>query len=371
MTLKNTSNSSRFRQDLKLEAQATVESVGSGENCSQDGGDQEEGYNEEEHRTIAGLLLQHAYHLPGNTWTQDLWQYLTNNHPVLGICLHHRLHPLSWKMRVAYLFGSVLFGLALTNMVYLAFVFASENEAFDKEYIVLETNVTRTGLYKDFDDTVSSLSVTNGNIVLWTVGALIHGMYDNTIWALATCQCCAKPDGKKDLRKTSISGSILIMLSVVIVSAVASFAVMLRAALDADSTTTTIANVTYPNILESHTQVHAQLEVLHQQDFQDYQFIISYLVELVLSYVIYYPVAGVTLFSGIVSCGRFPILGGRPYEIRQGQLAQASQHEEDLEQGVEIEWNSSRFNEKRKSGRSERSESSTSSDNVSDNKANF
>ena len=361
VNIKQANGSSRSRQELQ--AQATAESESSEDNCSQES---DEEYTEEEHQNIASLLLMHAYHLPGNSWTQDLWQYLTNNHPILGICLHHRLHPLSWKMRVAYLIGSILFGLALTNIVYLVFVFVSEDDAFDKEYITLETNATRTGLYKDFDDTVSSLSVTNGNIVLWTVGALIHGLYDNTIWALATCQCCGKPNGKKDLRKTSITGSFLIMLSVVVVSAVASFAVMLRAALDADSTTTT-TNVTSPNIMDSHNQVHAQFEVLHQREFQDYEFILSYFVELVLSYVVYYPVAGVVLFSGITSCGRFPILGGRPYEIRQ---ALEAHEEDDLEQGVEVAWKSSRLNAKNNASASDPSESSTFSDDGND-KADF
>lgn len=364
---KQAHDSSRSRQELKLEAQATAESVSSEDNCSQDS---DEEYTEEEHRLIAGLLLVHAYHLPGNSWTQDLWQYLTNNHPVIGICLHHRLHPLSWKMRVAYLIGSILFGLALTNIVYLAFVFASEDDAFDKEYITLETNATRTGLYEDFDDTVSSLSVTNGNIVLWTVGALIHGLYDNTIWALATCQCCRNYDGKKDLRKTSITGSFLIMLSVVVVSAVASFAVMLRAALDADSTMTTTTNVTSPNLLDSHNQVHAELDVLHQREFQDYEFILSYFVELVLSYFVYYPVAGIILFSGVTSCGRFPILGGRPYEMRQAQLALGAQEEEDVEQGVEVELKSIRLSVKKNNNTSDHSESSTFSDDGND-KADF
>ena len=355
-------NSSRSHQKVKLEAQSTAD-LDDSEEYDEEPEEEEEEDDEEERQTIASLLLVHAYHLPGNNWTQDLWQYLTNNHPILGICLHHRYHPLSWKLRVASLIGSTLFGLALTNLVYLAFVFAANDDTFDKEYMTLETNATRTGLYKDLDDTVSSLSVTNGNIVLWTVGALIHGLYDNTIWALATCQCCWKSDSKKDAKQSSITGSFLIMLSVVIVTAVASFAVMLRAALDADSTTTTTVT-TPPNILDSHNQVQAQFEVLHQQEFQDYEFIVSYFVELVLTYVIYYPVAGTILFSGIVSGGRLPITGGRPYEIRQAREAQEAEALEQ-EQGMEVEWKSSRRATKNlnaKGNMSDDSESSTFSD---------
>jgi hypothetical protein len=37
-------------------------------------------------QSVVPALLMGAYHLPGYTWRQDLWQYLTNNHPIFGIC---------------------------------------------------------------------------------------------------------------------------------------------------------------------------------------------------------------------------------------------------------------------------------------------
>jgi len=237
------------------------------------------------------------------------------------------------------LFGSVLFGLALTNIVYLAFVFAAQDDAFDKRYYEFQTNLTVTGLNEDFDENVSKLSVTNGNIVLWTVGAFIHGIYDNTIWSLATFQCCARKDGK-DTSKSSVTGAFLVMLSTVLVTAVATFAVMLRAALAADSTDTTTTIVVNPSISDSHNQVYSQFQVVHQQEFQDYEFIVSYFVELVLSYIVYYPIAAIILFSGIASCGRSPVTGGRPYELRREREAKKSQAAGQLvqEQGVEVEW---------------------------------
>ena len=127
------------------------------------------GLTEAEGDTIVSLLLQHAYHLPGNSWGEDLWQYLTNNHPVFGIWCHHKLHPLKAGVRYASLIGSIFFGLALTCFIYTAFVFSKQD--YDKQYIELRTNVTRTGYQEDLDDNVSALSVTNGNIALWT------GMY--------------------------------------------------------------------------------------------------------------------------------------------------------------------------------------------------
>ena len=97
---------------------------------------------------IEHALLHHAYHLPGTTsWFADLWQYLSNNHPLLGICCHHPHHPLPSHLRAAALLGSIFFGLVVTNIIYLAFVFSDGGaEVYDKSYAELETNKTKTGL---------------------------------------------------------------------------------------------------------------------------------------------------------------------------------------------------------------------------------
>eukprot|EP00797_Seminavis_robusta_P003980 Sro1257_g256740.2 (173) ;mRNA; r:17871-18389 len=97
-----------------------------------------------------------------------------------------------------------------------------------------------------------------------------------------------------------------------------------------------------PNIFESHTVVQSQLQDVYYspQDFADYKFVVSYFVELVLSYLIYYPIAGTILFSGVLSCGKWQVTGGRPYELQQLALQQQQIMEE--EEGVEVEWESKR-----------------------------
>jgi hypothetical protein len=141
---------------------------------------------ERAHRdAVIPALLVRAYHLPKNTtWMQDWTQYMTNNHPVLGICWHHKYHPVGRFLRVLSLMGSILFGLALTNIIYLAFVFSETN--YDKQYVEVHTNLTATG-QPDIDSNVAALSVTNGNIALWTIGAFLHATFDNLIWALSAC----------------------------------------------------------------------------------------------------------------------------------------------------------------------------------------
>jgi len=58
----------------------------------------------------------------------------------------------------------------------------------------------------------------------------------------------------------------------------------------------------------------------------DFEFLLAYMVEMALSYFLYYPVIGTILFSGILSCGHGSLLGGRPYEIRKHHHDQDQQH---------------------------------------------
>ena len=297
-----------------------------------------------ERDAVVPYLMRHAYHLPGNNWSQDWWQYMTNNHPVFSLCFHHRYHPLSWKMRLVSLFGSMLLGLALTSIVYCLFVFMGQDS--QQQLLSYQTGA-QTGLDPNVDSVVSSVSVTTGNLVLFFVGSPIHGLYDSLAWQLAGCSCITfEPKDGKCARLCRTSGALILSLSVIVIAAVTSFTVMLQSALKADqdivitsfldnttnatamfyngNTSTSLSSSSNPNILESHTRVDAQFHSLVQeQNFQDYQFLISYAVELVLSYLVYYPLAGTIFFSGILaSCfcknsNQSPFLGGRPYELKQ------------------------------------------------------
>lgn len=62
-----------------------------------------------------------------------------------------------------------------------------------------------------------------------------------------------------------------------------------------------------------------------EQSFQfgdgraDFQYLYGYVIELVLSLMVYSIFAQVVLFSGILGCGAIPFLGGRPYEVRKSK----------------------------------------------------
>jgi hypothetical protein len=317
--------------------------------------------NELDQKYIPPLVMR-AYHLPGYTWTEDWIQNMTNNHPVLGLCCHHPRHPIQGWTRVATLFGSILFGLAITNAVYLAFVFT--NTDYNKTYFQLSNSGVGAG-----GVTVNSLlSVTNGNIALWTFGVTLHALYDNTIWSLAACACFMDHQKMKvteKMKRYQRTGSYLAMLSVLFILALTTFVVIVRGSLDEDGdgqislteekslngifstkdnntdTSTTTAGSSASNwtvydddifnstfMKNNTTSVNNNNTTTIVSSYKQatrghrYAFLVSYCIELVLSYTIFYPIIGTILFSGILTCGRYPVLGGRPYEIRQEEIAE-------------------------------------------------
>ena len=47
-----------------------------------------------------------------------------------------------------------------------------------------------------------------------------------------------------------------------------------------------------------------------------FRFLAKYCVELLLAWFVYFPVIGTVMFSGVLGCGRLPVLGGRPRDKR-------------------------------------------------------
>jgi hypothetical protein len=59
-------------------------------------------------RKIVPRLARRAYHLEkGNSWWTDWVQYQRNTHPVLGLFMYHRLHPIRFPQRIIILTGSI------------------------------------------------------------------------------------------------------------------------------------------------------------------------------------------------------------------------------------------------------------------------
>lgn len=278
-------------------------------------------------------LLMRSYHLPGNNWKQDWVQYMINNHPIVGIFCHHKYHPVTRTVRIFSLIGSILFGLALTNIIYLAFVFSDTD--YDKTYIAVPANMTNSLTGQEnvdalLDQEVKTLSVTNGSIALWTIGAFLHATYDNVIWALAACTCCtASGSGsniteEQRLKRYRGTGTLLVIFSVIAVTALATFAAALRSALDSGDVEA--------EQVKNYGLTDESVKVWQVNGANDMEFLLAFLVELVLSLFVYYPICGTILFTGILTCGKYPTTGGRPYELTEEAKKAAAG------EGLEVVW---------------------------------
>merc|ERR1719356_49120 len=53
------------------------------------------------------------------------------------------------------------------------------------------------------------------------------------------------------------------------------------------------------------------------QPVERFNFLIGYALELTVSLFIFYFITSTVFFTGILGCGRIPVFGGRPYELRK------------------------------------------------------
>lgn len=131
-------------------------------------------------QTLSRLLVpkfaSRAYHLPGNNLRQDWIQYMLNNHPVLGICCSHRLHPLKTTQRVIILLGSFACGIAITNILYLWFLTSGRDD--EEEVFAMNFSVN--------NDDSKTYSVSRGLLTLLTVRHHTSFIYLSSLFNAST-----------------------------------------------------------------------------------------------------------------------------------------------------------------------------------------
>jgi hypothetical protein len=287
----------------------------------------ESNISQEEKELIAALGLR-SYHLPGNNWCQDWLQYFANNHPIFGICCHHKGHPIGMRMRIINLFGSIVFGLCVTNVIWLWFLYSTEdaNTALvtisSGGFSLGGNNATNNATIINNDSIIVSgqgIQLTEGMVALWTVGGGLHALFDNTIWYVTACVCCLPGGSMERLGRYRWCGSYMAIFAVVVFTACASFAVVLRASLDSNEQNVDLSDIGTAGINDDN------IKLGQTDDASAYEFMIGYGVELVLALLVYYQLVGTILFSGVLVWGKIPVLGGRPYEVMlEKRLAQAS-----------------------------------------------
>eukprot|EP00522_Entomoneis_paludosa_P002887 CAMPEP_0172468636 /NCGR_PEP_ID=MMETSP1065-20121228/61726_1 /TAXON_ID=265537 /ORGANISM="Amphiprora paludosa, Strain CCMP125" /LENGTH=551 /DNA_ID=CAMNT_0013226063 /DNA_START=16 /DNA_END=1671 /DNA_ORIENTATION=+ len=279
-------------------------------------------YDYDRDELIPAMALR-SYHLPEYNYCADWMQFMSNTHPLFGICCHHRLHPVAWPMRLLHLLGSVIFGLLVTNLIWLFMVYENERDQ-DRPVVTIEVgslnetlgqiaplaNLTTT----DSDGT--SIEITEGMIFLWTVGGTLHAFFDVTIWYLTACVCCLPGRSMESWAGLKRYGVILIAFTMVAIGAFTSFLVVLRATLSDNE------DADLNQALDGEDGEEDINPLTDWEDKSSFQFLISYLVEVLLALVVYYPIVGTVLFTGVLGCGRIPVLGGRPYEVKQAERRQ-------------------------------------------------
>ena len=248
---------------------------------------------------VIPLLARRSYHLPGNGWGADWMQWFCNNHILFGICLHHPLHPLEWWERLLALVASISFGLVMTNAVYE--LYQMDPEGMAQEMVL-----------------ILGYSVTKGMLLLWTLGGLCHSIFDMIIWKVMACACC-HPGGSFGGCPCSSSfqncGSYLLVPVIFMLLSLAAFLVLWRAS--------------HPSEIEDEAAQENDGDgdgdddlYVDWQGFEgagSFSFLAKYSVELVMAWFVHFPVMGSILFSGVLGCGRLPVLGGRPRDVRRVQ----------------------------------------------------
>jgi len=302
---------------------------------------------------VAIALANKAFHLPGNNYFADWCQYMVNNHLLLGMCCRHRDHPISTRMRALNFLGSALFGLMMTNLIWLGYIYYDEDpdsvvfrisfqgsvrdhdmvaQGMDNNVTLVDTmvvNATRNDgngpAFEIFlpggpeDEQTAqvigeSLQVTTGMILLWTVGGSAHAIYDSVVWYAATCVCCTRC---KSLGCMQRMGRGLIALIVLLIAVVASFAVVLRATLlsheEIDASALSSAGLV-------DDAIHVGDFIAEGHGLGAFEFVTGYFVEFLLALFVYYPLFATLVFTGSLNwfgCHKVAWLGGRPYQVEQ------------------------------------------------------
>jgi hypothetical protein len=132
-----------------------------------------------EDQQLVKALAEGAYHLPGYTFWQDWNQYFNNTHPLFGICFHHPLHPTGWGMRLLCFTASIVFGLVITNIVWLWSETQEDSVVFAVDVgdqVSQNSNLTQ---YLVDINSNNQVEVTKDMIILWTAGGAMRTCLQN------------------------------------------------------------------------------------------------------------------------------------------------------------------------------------------------
>lgn len=152
-------------------------------------------------------------------------------------------------------------------------------------------------------------------VFLLTVGSFLHSAFDMMIWYMMACFCfrpggvCDKGSGEGNARAAcrnfGIYSAVLVVMAIV---AAATSVAIVRLNEDEEQRNA-----------DTMAQQFAEEQALDESSDR-WSFLVGYALELVVALFIFYPITSTVFFSGIMGCGRVPVIGGRPYEMWKARL---------------------------------------------------
>mmetsp|Transcript_18970 Transcript_18970/g.28126 ORF Transcript_18970/g.28126 Transcript_18970/m.28126 type:complete len:320 (-) Transcript_18970:7-966(-) len=233
-------------------------------------------------KIIVQRLAMKSFHLPGNSYWEDWFQFVRNNHLILAFWMADPLHPFSLKERVLNLLASLAFGLAATSSVALWYFY---NEKDMSEIIV---------------PLPFGFGISHGMFTTGFFGGFVNVLWDFSIWFLQACPPC-QPGGFLADRLSHHAvifwiwmGSNLATIVTMISICLAIHFAVVRASVNEDGD-----------------------DEGYAVDFQHYSFIATFFLQVIIAQFIMFPVVAFTIFSGVLGCFRLPGIGGRPFQVKR------------------------------------------------------
>mmetsp|Transcript_3395 Transcript_3395/g.5588 ORF Transcript_3395/g.5588 Transcript_3395/m.5588 type:complete len:328 (+) Transcript_3395:168-1151(+) len=274
------------------------------------GVEQEEEDDDEEDKWAKAMipyLSNRAYHIPGHSWVQDWYQnVIANNHPVFGLCLAYKYHPVTMVERILVLLSSLAASLVISEGFYLIWLLKEDG------YVSKNSDADISSSYQGY------------KIAVYTIGAVIHTAFDLFIWAVAGCSC-AEHGGKVYKLNKKTKTSPLVVFGIFCVTT--TFAILLSLMYETIDNGSTgedkeaDANYTLAILEEGFSAIDFDIALSGVGTVEENDKWLSWFTHYLI-YIFGYDLAFATIFfSGILGyCTKKvplvgPLLGGRPLEM--------------------------------------------------------
>lgn len=256
---------------------------------------------------IVPYLAGRACHIPGNTYSQDWFQYcFANNHPLFGLFCHYKYHPVSQFERLLVFLSSVAATLTVSHAFMLLFLWRDGRQA-------LEESVAG----------VPQINVARHEVATITVGALIVTLFDFSIWYIAACGCCEAGGKLQKLHKASVLGTVVLAVIFVGVAIAATILMLLYGSYNNDTSLDT--DQLFENGLSALNYTAAFVTVGTNANISKWK---KWFIQLGLSMFVYDVIVATIIFTGILGCIPFigAYMGGRPAEVKRAERKKRKAH---------------------------------------------